>query len=167
MNEDIETAVAFLTQAMEIEQKGRRFYLNAAQKTEDEKGRDIFTTLANDEIKHYQLVKKERDSLTEQGKWVASPEIKPVEIDLDKPLFPGGKKALEKTVTTKSSDWDALLFGLDIEIRSYDMYRQTAAKTQDPLGKQTLQFLAGQEQSHFNLLMMRYESLFGYGAGPS
>ncbi len=99
--------------------------------------------------------------MTREGKWIGSPEIKPVSISLDKPLFPKGREALEKAITTKSSDWDALLFGLDIETRSYDLYRKAASETNDPLGKQMFEFLAGEERGHFDILMMRYDSLFG------
>ena len=84
-----------------------------------------------------------------------------VDIDLDKPLFPKGREALEKAVTIKSSDRDALLSGLDVEIKSYDLYRRAASEIREPLGKQMFEFLAGQEESHFNILMMRYDALFG------
>jgi rubrerythrin len=92
---------------------------------------------------------------------VNSPGIKLTSVDLDKPIFPRGKQALEKAVTIKSSDMDALLIGLDIEIRSYDLYRPAALKTTDTLGREMFQFLAGEEMRHFNILMMRYDSLFG------
>ena len=80
---------------------------------------------------------------------------------MDKPLFPGGKEALEKVVTDKSSDLDAVLFGLEIEIKSYDLYRTTSLETTDPIGKEMFEFLAGEERGHFNILMMRYEYLAG------
>jgi rubrerythrin len=132
-----------------------------AETTQDEKGREIFRSLGNDEQNHLDLIKRQYQSLAQNNEWVSSPVIKLISIDLDKPIFPKGKKALEKAVTVKSSDMDALLIGLDIEIRSYDLYRPAALKTVDTLGKQMLQFLAGEEMRHFNILMMRYDSLFG------
>ncbi len=161
MKEDTTVALATLEQAMGIEQEGRQFYLKAAQATLDEKGQEMFTTLADDEKKHYDLIKRQHTALTSEGRWVGSSEIKAVQIDLDKPLFPRGREALEKAVTNRSNDWDALLFGLDIEIKSYDLYRKAALEIAEPLGRQMFEFLAGQEQSHFNILMMRYDFLFG------
>ncbi len=161
MTEDIKTALAILEQAMELEQEGRQFYLKAVQVAQDKKGQEMFTTLADDEQEHYNLIEREHTALTSDGSWVSYPEIKPVDIDLDKPLFPRGREALEKVVTIKSSDWDALLFGLDIETKSCDLYRRAAAEVADPLGKRMFKFLAGQEESHFNVLMMRYDALFG------
>lgn len=161
MPEDEKAALGILERAMGIEYEGRQFYLKAAQTTQDKKGKEMFSTLAEDEQKHYGLIKRQHTAVTVEGRWVASSEIKPVDIDLDKPLFPRGIEALEKTVTARSSDWDALLFGLDIEIKSYDFYRRAASEIGDPLGKETFEFLAEQEQSHFDVLMMRYDSLFG------
>jgi rubrerythrin len=68
---------------------------------------------------------------------------------------------LEKAVTAKSGDLDALLFGLDIENRSYDFYRRAAVETTDALGKAVFEFLAGEERGHFDILMMRYQYLTG------
>ncbi len=162
MTEDTEVALRILKRAMGIEQEGGQFYLKAAQTTQDKKGQEMYTTLADDEQKHYDLIKRQHTALTSEGKWVNSPEIKPVaKIDLGKPLFPRGTEALEKAAMAKSSDWDALRFGLDIEINSYDLYRKAASRIEDALSKQMFEFLAGQEQSHFNILMMRYDALFG------
>lgn len=161
MTEGIKTALVILEQAMGIKHEGRQFYLKAAQTTQDQKGQEMFATLANDELQHYNLIKRQQGTLTSEGSWVGSAEVKPLGVDLDRPLFPGGREALEKAATIKSSDWDTLLFGLDIEIKSYDLYRRAASEIENPLGKQMFEFLVGQEESHFNVLMMRYDALFG------
>ncbi len=161
MTEDVKVALSTLEQAMEVEQEGRQFYLKAAQTTQDKKGQEMFTTLADDEQKHCDLIKRQHIALAGEGNWASSSEIKPVDIDLDKPLFPKGRGALQKVATTKPNDWDALLFGLDIETKSYDLYRRAASEVADPLGKQMFEFLAGHERGHFDILMMRYDALFG------
>ena len=161
MTEDTNAALKILEQAMDIEQEGRQFYMKAAQTTQDKKGREIFITLADDEKKHHNLIERQHKALTSEGNWVSSPEIKPTEIDINKSLFPEGQEALEKVVKIESNDWDALMFGLHIEMKSYELYRKSALRIEDPLGKQMFEFLAGQEQSHWDTLMMRYDALFG------
>jgi rubrerythrin len=163
MEGNIAEALEILRQAMQFEQEGREFYLKAAQTTENKKGQEMFHRLASDEKNHFDLLKRQYNALKQDGRWIQFPQAKKTPIDLDKPLFPKGKEALEKAVTAKSSDLDALLFGLDIENRSYDFYRQAAMKTTDALGKAVFEFLAGEERSHFDILMMRYE----YLAGPA
>lgn len=161
MTEEIEAALSILKRAMQIEQEGHEFYRKAAQTTRDEKGQETFSILANDEQNHLRLIQEQYDALTNENRWVSSSEIKPTPIELTDSLFPGGREALEKMVTTRSGDLDALLFGLEIEDKSYDLYRTAAASTTDPLGKDVFAFLAGQEREHFNILMMRYEYLAG------
>jgi len=154
-------ALTILNQAMQLEQEGRGFYLKAAQTTKDEKGQEIFRTLASDEQNHFNLIQRQHQALTRQNKWISSPQIKPTPLDLTKPLFPKGREALEKAVSQKSADRDALLFGLEIETKSYDLYRKAASETTNQLGKSMFEFLAGEEKGHFDILMMRYDFLFG------
>lgn len=161
MAEEITAALAILRQAMDIEQEGRKFYLEAAQTTRDEKGQETFRALAADEQNHFSLLQKQDEALNRENIWVRSPEIKPATVKLDEPLFPRGREALEKAVKTKSGDLEAILFGLEIENKSYDLYRRGAAGMSDPLGKATFEFLAGEERRHFEILMMRYDFLFG------
>ena len=144
---------------MGLEQEGRNFYLKAAQTTKDKKGQELFKTLADDEGNHYNLLKSQSDALRKRGGWVVSPEVKKVKIDLSKPIFPRGIEALKKKVTEQSDDKDALLFGLDIENKSYDLYRQ--ANVTDATGKEMFAYLADQEMGHFNLLMQRFDKQFG------
>ena len=51
MAEEIESALGVLKRAMGIEQEGREFYLKASRTTQDDKGRETFSTLAGDEEK--------------------------------------------------------------------------------------------------------------------
>jgi hypothetical protein len=64
----------------------------------------------------------------------------PVQSELPKILFPPDKDGLKSIVHKNSTDADALLFGIDIEIRSYDMYKNAAEETGDPVGKELFEF---------------------------
>jgi rubrerythrin len=161
MPSEIRATLALLKRAMKIEEEGRRFYLKAAQSVENGTARETYAALAEDEQIHFDLLKEQHDSLTIEGRWVRSPQVKPATTDLNKPLFPKGREALEAVLSSRSDGGDVLLFGLGIETKSYDLYRQGAGETADPLGRHTFEFLADQERSHFNVLMMRYESLYG------
>lgn len=158
---DSSAALEILERAMKVEEEGRKFYEKASETTEDEKGRELFSTLANDEVNHYDLIKKQYDSLKSLGTWADASEVKPPTADISKPLFPLNRAEMEKKITKKTSEWDAILFGLDIEIRSFELYRQAAADTTDSLGKHFYEFLSGEEMGHYTNLITRYELLFG------
>ena len=161
MVENVTNVVEILKKAMEIEWEGREFYLKAAENTEDAKGKQIFRELADDEESHYSVLERQYKALNELNKWIDIPEIKETQIDLAEPLFPAGKEAMQRSIAKKSDDLDAIIFGLDIESKSFDMYRQAALDTNDNSGKALFQFLTDEERRHFEILMMRYEALAG------
>lgn len=162
MSESLPNELEILAQAIKTEQDGIEFYLKSAETTEDKKGQDVFRQLARDEKNHLELLQRQYNSLKNDKKWTRFPEIGKIMSKQDSPLFPKGKEAFEKAVTQKSNDIDAILFGLDIENRSFELYNTSASGSADAVGKDMFEFLAGEEREHFNLLMMRYQYLTGH-----
>ena len=159
--EDISNALEILKQAMKMEREGRAFYLKAAQATQDKRGQEIFLTLADDEKAHLALLARQYNTLRGRKRWLDLPEVKRTPIGLDKSIFPKDREAFAEVVTGKSDDLDALRYGLDIETKSYDLYRRAALETGNSMGKAMFRFLSGEELVHFDILMMRYEYLAG------
>ncbi len=164
MPRHVDTALAILDEAMGIEREGNTFYLKAAGTARDAKGQEMFRTLAGEEQQHYDVLMRAHTSLSAGGGWIlpaAEPPSDNRPVKLARQLFPKGAKGLEAAVNPETSERDALVFGLGIESRSFDLYRRSAEATADPLGRRMFEYIAGQEQDHFNTLMMRFESLFG------
>jgi len=160
MQED-SVALQALRQAISLEQDGYKFYTEAAERTADPRGREMFLSLADDEELHLRIVQDQYEALSGGEGWVSFSETMEVEpIDLDKPLFPPD----EEVIDPEASDTDALLFGLQIENESYELYRKAAAETADSAGKAMYQFLADQERTHFDVLMLNYEHLTSTGS---
>ena len=151
-----------LTKAMKLEREGKRFYLQAAGASQDPETAGMFKTLAEDEEHHYAYIERQVNELKAGKGWVHIPELDQVEaVDAQAPIFPAGKQAPE-VLPAKPSLEDALLFGLDTEIKSYELYRHCAGSIDNPEARQTFTKLAAAERGHFDTLMMRYESHFGY-----
>ncbi len=160
MPRHVETALTILDQAMGIEREGQAFYLKAAGIARDAKGQEMFRSLAGEEQIHYDVLRRAHTSLSSGGGWVP-PQVKAAPVNLARQLFPKGAKGLEAAVNPEASERDALIFGLGIESRSFNLYVRSARETADPLGRQTFEQLASQEEAHFDLLMMRFDGLFG------
>lgn len=156
-------ALHTLEKAIRIEKDGRRFYLQAAERTTDQGGKEIFLSLAHDEEEHLRLVEKQYDSLNTGSGWRALTEATG-EVDLGRALFPPGREALEKMVRPNDSDLDALILALGFENDSYELYRKGYAETDDPQGKAMYQYLADMEREHFETLMRNYEHLSRAGS---
>lgn len=127
---------------MAIERQGHGFYLWAAGEAGDERARQTLLNLADDEERHFQLIRKQRESLSDSGRWLDLPEVRPAGVDLDRPLFPQSMEERAGIMKDAYDEAGALLFGLGIESKSLYLYRSAAEQTGDPLGKSVFEFLA-------------------------
>ena len=165
-------ALAALNQAIELEVKGQRFYLEAAECTTNPKGTEMFRSLADDEAIHERILRRQLDALTQGEGWVpvlsmveGLPEdVDEVTADLAALIFPDSERVCEEAVRPDDSDLDALLFALQIENKSFYLYREMAQTTDDPNGKRMYGYLANAERGHFELLMLNYEHLSTVGS---
>ncbi len=162
-----EEALVALQKAIQLEQEGQACYRRAAERTANPKGAATFRSLAEDEVLHEKILRRQMEALTEGEGWCVLDEVGEAEGDLPASLFPRGEEGLRKAVSPEASDLDALLFALQIESQSYNFYREQALRTEDPAGRRMYQHLARAEQGHFDLLMLNYEHLTTTGMWPS
>lgn len=156
-------ALEVLKKGMKLEREGLDFYLNAAECTSDADTAQVFRDLAKDEVDHYNYIGRQYDALAAGETWVAIPELDEVEpVDAAAPIFPPGVQACS-VLPDQPNDEDALLFALGAEMKSYELYADSAKQVDNPDARRLFQSLAAAEQQHFNVLMARYEALFGYG----
>ena len=159
-----EDPVKVLEEALRVEKEGQSFYRKAADQTKSKKGRKIFRSLVEDEAMHQRLIQRELDHLTSEGKWARSAEAAGgAQFDLSVSIFPQGREGLQKAVQADAADTEALIVALEIETKSYDMYRRWAEMATSPASCEMLEFLASQERTHFDLLMANYESMVAFG----
>ena len=58
----------------------------------------------------------------------------------------------------------SLLFAIQKENESYELYRKAATETDDPAGRDMYQRLASYERVHFDILMLNYEHQMSTGS---
>jgi rubrerythrin len=164
MNTETNAALAALNQAIELEIEGQRFYLKAAECATNPKGAEMFHSLADDEVIHERILRRQLDALTQGEGWVLPQGVDEVKANLAALIFPDSEKVCEETLRPDESDLDALLFALQIENESFNLYRGLAQTTEDPNGKRMYEYLADAERGHFERLMLNYEHLSTVGS---
>ena len=151
-----------LVQGLKLERDGHEFYNKMAELFEDTDTQAMFKQLSADEVDHYNYIKRQYEALGEGKGWSSIPEMQLVEaVDAVSVVFPPEKEAL-KELPSNPSEEDALLFALAVEDTSFKLYYNSAGIAKDPDAKKLFMQLAGAEQTHFEVLMQRWEALFGY-----
>ncbi len=150
--EDIE----IIKVAMGAEKDAYQAYSNAAKRTINPKGRDMFQQLSEFEMNHYQKLKDLLKSLQEKGEWIlyGGTSLKKKAVPLKTPK-PKGQEQV--------TDMDALRMAIREEKKSQAYYRSMAELTKDPLGRDMYKRLANEEALHERLLNDQYYSLHNTG----
>lgn len=156
--EENRIAVQRLEMAMQIEREGRKFYLDAAERTEDDKGKAMWRSLARQEALHIQYLSNARRALVEKGQW-ASFGMEGVRFLSEQEIRRVFPETAEGKVEPSADELAALKTGIEMEIKSRDLYGELATKTKDPQGKDMYEVLARWEETHRRLLQAGYDYL--------
>lgn len=152
------TPLQILERALCLETDGEAFYREAATRTVDAAGRQMFLDLADAEALHQSIIKRQVDSLKASGRLAEDARITTASCDLSQSLFPQGQ-ARARATGPRAGEIEALLFGLEIENNSFDLYRQGALSATEDQARQLYTYLMAAERDHFNLLMANYEAI--------
>jgi rubrerythrin len=143
--------------AMQAESDGHYFYMMAAAKITDGKGKEVLESLAKDEIDHFDFLKAQYKSFSETGK----PEtkiklVKPKGLAGNMPIFSDDFK---KRLGEAHYEMSALSVGAQLELNSMNFYRAQAEKAGDPIVKAFFGELADWESTHYHMLINQQEQI--------
>jgi rubrerythrin len=152
MTSDVQCSLEMLATALEMEEKGRAFYEKALATAQDPLGREMFTSLAQEEVVHTARIKQLHDTLTTGRCWTRDWEKQPKpEKDLGG-LFRKLASQEKEKITAATSDLQAIDIGLDFESASVAFYEAQRATAKDPLEKEFLDQMILEEKSHLQAL---------------
>jgi rubrerythrin len=146
-----------LENAMRTEQDGYHFYMMAANATADEKGKEMFQTLAKEELEHLRFLEAQKRAITETG--VVDKNIAlgtPTAFSGENPIF---SKRLRKRLSDAHYEMSALSIGIQLELESEKFYSAEAKKVGDPDVAKFYEGLAQWESNHYHALLAQHESL--------
>ena len=144
--EDVKDAIET---AIQMEKDGYSFYEKAAAQTSSDIGRNIFKSLAADELLHLEVFQKLFDKKIGKDEWYDLVNTSNKYVDI--PVFP---KDLEKVegANPDTNEIDALRIGMDSEKRSIDYYTKIREDSSDEELKKIIDEIINQEKKHYNIL---------------
>jgi len=142
--------------AVDAEREAFLFYREAAGKTDNPRGKDMFQQLADFEMGHYKKMIHLYLSLKRENKWIPYTGV-------GEPTPQNRIEASSAGYETKNNDIEALKMAIEKEKSAAEYYREQAAKTDDPLGKEMFMKLVEEEEVHRRLLNDQFYSLQNQG----
>lgn len=136
--------------AMKMELDGKSFYARQASESDVAGLRTIFSRLAEDEQKHYDMLKQLKDR---SGPVVMATSAR---LEETKNVF---QELLEngQTPDELSGDIEGYRYAMKVEAESFRLYEAAAAKETDESVRRVLLRIAEEEHEHFNILENIYQ----------
>jgi rubrerythrin len=154
------TVAQVLAQAIEAEITGFTTYLEFARQTKDETGKNMFITLAREEVDHYEILRRQFSDA------FAGKPIEPIEISQTEiaELVPQLDSVAERTAGAEgANELHALKTAINLEREAIDYYTEWSVKAEDATVRETFKNLAQMEEGHFELLRSQFDYINNTG----
>jgi len=144
--------------AIQMEIDGKEFYLKASQASGNELGKELLQKLAAQEDFHRQKFVKIYDDIRNKKAWpviVLQPEAGK---GLGSIFATATKEMVSRTKALKT-ELEAIEKAMEMENKSYDLYKGRAKKTTSDTEKNFYEALAAEEREHHTILLDYHEYL--------
>ncbi len=150
--------------AMEIEKQGHLFYATVAEKAKGELAKEVFSWLAQDEVKHLETLEKLIPHYEDGAFWDNEEYFLPyLRRFADERVFPS-PETIEAVLECEGGDLKALDLAIEAEEKFADYFGHAATRARTDEGKQAFSWLAKEEIGHAKVLKKRRDQLSSQGA---
>jgi rubrerythrin len=150
-----------LKDAIKAESDGYHFYQMAAEKTEDSKGKEVFHSLAQDELDHGSVLKGLYQAIKEKSDFRFDRKRRPKKkssIGSKSPIFSVGFK---RKIKENHFALSALRIAQMLERDAIEFYSRNAKRSKHPELKSLFNFLVEWETDHLKILIAQENFLQG------
>jgi rubrerythrin len=149
--------------ALNNEIRERDFYLKNAERSRNPVGKALFQQLANEELEHYEILKKLHETWNKNEKW---PETVPLEIEgtLVTDILDTVGRELEVTSDQDDDDLAAIRTAVEFEAEGEAFYAKLRDESTDAKEREFFALLSSMEHEHYASLKDTEEFLRDPGA---
>ncbi len=156
-NDELKKALAT---SLEMEERGREFYIKAAKKSTNRLGKRTFEALADDETRHIIAIKEYYEVMTKKNETPQLRAVMPRHKSIKERLIFGKRESeLLKKIKPEADEIKAYKIAMEMENEGYSFYKKTLESVEDPSAKELYKFLISEEEFHFELVSNTYEYL--------
>jgi rubrerythrin len=147
-----------LQMAIQMENDGQKYYLLMSQRSSHSIGKKLMATLAAEEEQHRHRFEEIYDALRNKKAWPVTGIFVNQEHTL-KNIFNQAAEAAVNDATQLDTELDAVKTALEMENKSYDLYKKQEASATYPAERDFYQNIASEEWQHHLVLLDYYEYL--------
>ena len=144
-----QATIDILKEAILLERRGQAFYTKVAEQTSDPAVKEFFQTMAEEEVRHVEILESQFAAYVQNQKFDAIP---PEEQE----IVPVAKSVLTQDVRDKivAADFEAaaIAAAMLMEERAVALYSKRAEEAQDPSEETLYRWLADWERGHLSFL---------------
>ncbi len=144
--------------AIRMETDGKEFYLKTARESSSELGKKILQQLAAEEDIHRRKFEEIYDSIRRRNAWADTP-LAPDGGQKIRTIFANATAKSAPRAKAPASELAAVKTALEMEQKSFDLYRSRAHEAKPGAAKDFYETIAGEEQEHQLILADYYEML--------
>ena len=157
MDAEVKRMTEGIAKAIQAEADGYHFYMMAARTTSDLKGREVFETLAKEELDHQRFLQIQYKALMETGKPDESAHLgNRADLSGLSPIF---SEQIQARVREAHYEMSALSIGIQLELNSIQFYRSESVVASDPIVRAFYSDLVDWEAGHYHALLRQQEAL--------
>ena len=130
--------------AIQMEEDGEKYYRELAENTSDEGIKSILTMLADDEVKHKQII---QDMQQDEDTEMAETEI----LSKSKNIFEKMQDK-HKDLSSNEREMDLYRDAKEVEQKSIDFYEKKSNEVDSDKQREIFKRLADEEQRHYHLI---------------
>ncbi len=142
--------------AIQTEIEGYEFYKLAAQKSKDDGAREMFQSLARDEVEHRRLLEEQYKSIIKGKGFKVPGKPSKSRFKLKSPVF---SKRFLNSKKNKHFEMSALSVGILLEQNAIDFFRKQHMQARDMKAKKLFKGLADWEGEHLRALLAQKQFL--------
>lgn len=152
-------SMSALTLAIEQENDGIQFYIDAANKCKHPLGKTMFQSFVEDEKEHLKRLKTLQK--VEAGSIMKSEERTGYSGAKErlKSVFSNMRDTLKSVIQPETDDLEAIKIAMNIEMKGHELYKNGLKAASNPREKELYRFLAKEEIIHFEILKNTYNYL--------
>ena len=139
-----------LKQAILLEKRGRAFYRNVSEKTENKAVQDVFEMLATEEQKHIHTLSEQFKAYCKEKKFIPMGLHEQDSGSVTSEIL---TREIKEKISAAGFEAAAISAGIAMEERAIKLYTKSAQSTSDPEAKALYEWLATWERDHLNMLL--------------